>query len=465
MNSQNTNIKRHDLYKQIIADLKAGQFERVEHWCMNHLRRHRTTAQLWVFLGEALFQQGYYVEAERVFNRALLLDPQASWQGTIFTKIREKLGDEPTPCREDIQRLLQVESVSVSAALIVKDEERSIVRCIESIVDAVDEIIVLDTGSTDRTLQLLQRYPQVKVYHAAWQNDFAAARNKAMEYVTSQWVMWIDADEHLHPEDVRAIKEAAGLLNDFPEPAAYIVGKMNRYPGKHSANAPLAGASVAQDYEVDDAKVGDSQNHYLGAQYSEVRLFAMRHGLRFWGKVHEQVGAKEGLHETKLYGQALRIRLFHDGYEPSIIASKNKLHRNITLLKEMVKEEPHNPAVWANLGREIMLTGDFDSALRILLHAEQAALQDEQFARIADIHMHLVRVYIAKRDFASAELVCRRAIAATPGFPDSYYWLARIQMHWAKVGSASTEGSVSVPSSASSKSPESSDSSESSERS
>lgn len=427
MKEQRTNIKRDELYNEIIANLRTGHYAQVEQVCMSILPQNRRSPQLWAFLGEALFHQHYYVEAKRVFQRALLLDPQASWERAVFATLNEKLAKVEAQCREDIDQLLRVELVTVSAALIVRNEERSISRCIESIRHAVDEIVVLDTGSTDRTLQLLQRYPEVKVYHGEWRNDFAAARNEALQYVTTQWVMWIDADEQLHPEDVGAIKEAAGLMHDFPKPAAYIVGIMNRHQNKHRSSDSEPSYEQDPKPQHSGAEARYSEPHYAGA-----RLFAMRHELRFWGRIHEQIGAKEGLYDPPLYGQSLRIRLLHDGYEPSIIARKNKLDRNITLLQAMLKEEPHNPAVWANLGREMIATGDLDRSLRILLQAEKQAMKDGRFARISDIHMNLVRIYIAKQDYIAAELVCRRAIEAAPDFPDSYYWLARIQLHWAK---------------------------------
>lgn len=419
MSNHKSKVNREALYHQIIQNLKAGHFAQVEQACIQWLTQTKIAPQLWVFLGEALFRQGYIYEAERVFNRALLLDPQASWEETVFAQIKhhndsnegaanahiahDRLATSPDiECRADIAELLQVPPVTVSAAIIVKNEERSICRCIDSIKHAVDEIIVLDTGSTDQTLELLAKYPEVNVYHAVWQDDFAAARNTAMQYVTSQWVMWLDADEYLYTEDTDAIKEAAGLFDNISAPAAYVVGRTDLPHNK-------------------DTTV-----------YNLIRFFPMRHQLRFWGKVHEQVGGPDGLHETKLYGQALRIRLYHDGYEPSIVQMKQKLSRNILLLKAMLKEEPNNPATLANLGREVLATGDHENALHILLEAEKQARNNTNFARISDIHMNLVRIYMIKQDFVSAELVCRRAIQAVPDFPDSYYWLAHIQLLTAK---------------------------------
>lgn len=404
MNERLPSNDREKRYKQLAKELQSGQFTLVEQECMELLKRNQTESQLWVFLGEALFHQGYILCAERVFQRALLLDPQATWEKAVFAELRKHDREvrKAELLREDIARLLQVQPVTVTAALIVKNEERCIVRCIESIRSAVDEIIVLDTGSTDRTIELLQQYPEVKLYHEVWQHDFAAARNTAMQYVTSDWVLWIDADEYLHTEDVGVIKEAAGLLHSFSLPAAYKVGHMNP-PYKEEATV-----------------------------YSVIRLFAMKHQLRFWGKVHEQVGGEDGLYKTKLYGRALRIRFLHDGYVPSIIQVKRKLERNITLLQAMLQEDPDNPATLGKLGREILATGNVEGALPILLQAESKAKDQPHFAKMPEIHMNLVKIYLSQQNLTAAERVCRRAIEAAPDFPDSYYWLGHIQWLWAE---------------------------------
>ncbi len=99
---------------------------------------------------------------------------------------------------------------TVSLCMIVKNEEDVIVRCLESVADLVDEIIIVDTGSTDRTKELVSRFTD-KVYDFTWIDDFAAARNYSFDRAAMDYCMWLDADDILKPEDrekFRGIKAA-----------------------------------------------------------------------------------------------------------------------------------------------------------------------------------------------------------------------------------------------------------------
>src|SRR6478736_2187467 len=84
---------------------------------------------------------------------------------------------------------------SLSLCMIVKDEEDVIRRCLDSVQAACDEIIVVDTGSTDRTVEIVKSYPQAKVYYFRWIEDFGAARNESFRPATGDLILWLDADD------------------------------------------------------------------------------------------------------------------------------------------------------------------------------------------------------------------------------------------------------------------------------
>lgn len=104
--------------------------------------------------------------------------------------------------------------VSVSLCMIVRDEEDVLARCLDSVKDVVDEIILVDTGSTDRTKEIAAQYT-ANIYSYTWTDDFSAARNFSFSKATQDYILWLDADDILLPEDAQAFsKLKATLLPD-----------------------------------------------------------------------------------------------------------------------------------------------------------------------------------------------------------------------------------------------------------
>src|SRR5690606_5305106 len=97
-----------------------------------------------------------------------------------------------------------------------KNEQKVISRCISSIIDVADEVIILDTGSTDNTMNEIKKFndEKIKVYQEEWQNDFSIARNSAIDKATKDWIFMIDSDEYLLPEE--DLKKIIGMFNQFP---------------------------------------------------------------------------------------------------------------------------------------------------------------------------------------------------------------------------------------------------------
>ena len=94
----------------------------------------------------------------------------------------------------------------ISLCLIARDEEQLLTGALESVYGAVDEIIVVDTGSTDGTREIARNAGALVIDHF-WQDDFSAARNEALAHATGDWVLVLDADERLAPGAVTAIRE------------------------------------------------------------------------------------------------------------------------------------------------------------------------------------------------------------------------------------------------------------------
>ena len=95
--------------------------------------------------------------------------------------------------------------ITISLCMIVKNEERTLARCLESVADLMDEIIIMDTGSSDRTMDIAAMYTD-QVYTYVWNEDFAAARNESFARATQEYILWLDADDVLLPRNGQSLR-------------------------------------------------------------------------------------------------------------------------------------------------------------------------------------------------------------------------------------------------------------------
>lgn len=385
-------------HQNIVESLLNKQFERAEKLSVKALKENNLNAQIWLYLAEALTFQGYGASAAVVFRRAWMLDPEAVW---IEKARKDLMRADMTKSKEEINKLLIVNSVSVTAALIVKNESGHIGDCLSRIVNAVDEIIIVDTGSTDKTIEIASKYPKVKIINFEWSDDFAAARNAAFPYITSDWVIWIDADEYLYEEDAASIKEVAGIFQDITAPVLIRIGIM---------------------CQNDDGSIN--------GKYSVSRMFRMKDKFKFFGRIHEQVVLNEkNIYENEdIFSLSVLIRLLHHGYKSVELQNKNKLERNIKLLRKMVDENPNDPAWLFFYGRELYNSERFDESLEILSQCEKLSSQYLGFGRLLEVYVMVAKIYINRNDYHSAEDVCKKALKKRDDFPDILYLLAVINV-------------------------------------
>ncbi|MGL4343568.1 MAG: tetratricopeptide repeat-containing glycosyltransferase family 2 protein [Cellulosilyticaceae bacterium] len=102
--------------------------------------------------------------------------------------------------------------MTISLCMIVKDEEKALEECLRSAQDIVDEIIIVDTGSRDRTIDIARKFTD-KVYEVAWEDDFAKARNISFEYATQDYILWLDADDLIDKEEQSKMKSLKTIID------------------------------------------------------------------------------------------------------------------------------------------------------------------------------------------------------------------------------------------------------------
>jgi glycosyltransferase involved in cell wall biosynthesis/Tfp pilus assembly protein PilF len=226
----------------------------------------------------------------------------------------------------------------LSVCLITKNEERFLGQCLQSIRDLAHQIVVVDTGSTDRTVALAQEHG-AEVHHFAWCDDFSAARNAALEHATGDWILVLDADEELAAKDREALR---AHLQD----AAAIGWRL-----------PLLNVG----YEA------------VGCAYVP-RLFRNAPGLFFIGRVHEQIFGSVEVRRAEwgLENRLGEATLLHHGYTSEVMQERKKVERNLALLEQAVLEQPDQPHLLMNLGLELSRSGREAEGLERYRQAFQA---------------------------------------------------------------------------------------------
>ncbi|MDP8051354.1 glycosyltransferase family 2 protein [Pasteurella atlantica] len=146
---------------------------------------------------------------------------------------------------------------TLSIAMIVKNEQENLAQCLDSVKDWVDEIVILDSGSTDKTEQIASEYGARFYSHTDWQG-FGKQRQIAQQYVTSDYVFWIDADERVTPELKQSIIQA--VKEDKPN-TVYKIGRLSEVFGREIRHSGWYPDYVVRLYKTDFAHYGDELVH------------------------------------------------------------------------------------------------------------------------------------------------------------------------------------------------------------
>jgi glycosyltransferase involved in cell wall biosynthesis/Tfp pilus assembly protein PilF len=280
-----------------------------------------------IFLSHVLLQEGQDGDAAEAALRAVLdLDPQHSQaRHNLQVLLRQqgrRPGDNGDAAGTEVGPAVVVTQPPtgtrrrVSLCMMVRNEEENLPHCLGPVADLVDEVIVVDTGSTDATREVAKRFG-AKVIDFPWVDSFAAARNESLRHATGDWIFWLDADDRLDEDNRAKLRDLLIGLGD--EHAAYVMQCL-------CLPDPATGVATAVDH---------------------VRLFRNRPDARWTCRVHEQI-----LPALRASGVVVRwcgVVIRHTGYQDPALRHR-KLERDLRLLRLEEAEQPDHPFTLFNLG-------------------------------------------------------------------------------------------------------------------
>lgn len=274
--------------------------------------------------------------------------------------------------------------------MIVKNEEKTLPTCLKSIKNHVDEIVIVDTGSTDGTLSIAESFG-ARVYHHPWENHFSKHRNQSLSYAQGEWHFIIDADEELQAENVDDLRQALLPADDMDAIAVVVECPF----GENGARAC----------------------------HNSIRLIRNHRGIFYKGRVHNYlVGAKRVL--------CAPVHILHHGYVSDRETQVKRFERTTALLRKDIEEDPENPRPHHFLAASFLSEHMNSEAAR---EAEKAISLRQKSP--LEIHTYLWSLYIASSaylemgELEKAHALAKMGVDTHPDHLDSHYNLAVISYH------------------------------------
>lgn len=383
--------------------LKQGEYEQALAYFEKALRQNPSNANIYSVLGIALFHLGEHALARQFFQKTLALAPDHQGASESMAIVEQLIRNKPKKKRDTISPayqpyvpLLQLirdpeSRKTLSLCMIVKNEEQFLRQCLESVKEIVDDIVIVDTGSTDGTLEIAEEYG-ANIQHFEWNGSFSDARNEALKYATSDWVLILDADETVSPDSLHNIRELMAV------PQTQLTGFQLKIRNFNQ-----------MDNDVDVVE------HYT------LRLFPNTPLLHFTGVIHEQV---QPVDPDVVFDRLASpdVLLLHYGYTGQIMTERDKQHRNLELIERSIKEEPDSPFHYFNLALTLRVTHRDEEALEAFKKAVELAEKLEHMPTYMSAnYSYMASIYISMDNYTEAEELCKNAPEMCHSNPD--FWV------------------------------------------
>lgn len=369
-------------------------------------------------LGLSYYELGETSLARRLFEAIKAIEPDHLQARTNIKACKERqqrtkggVGSGQIPAelirhaqglRTEAKRIAEVaqrlEDKTISLCMIVKNEEEMLPGCLEAVYQHVDQLIVCDTGSTDRTMEIAREYGAT-VIEFPWNGSFSDARNASMKQATGDWLMYLDADEHIVDNDGALLRQLA-------------------------RKTWIEGFYLVETNFTGELEFGTQTSHMA------LRLYQNRPQYSFEGLIHEQKMRHMPTYVTERF-QNSPIRVNHYGYLKDVIEDKSKRQRNLDLLHQQA-EECEDSFTAFNLGSEYGAMHDWPEARKHFERALELARKDDegvwQLAQFAP--MMVSRLATAQRStgaFDEALALISEGLRYWPQFTDLVYERALIE--------------------------------------
>lgn len=228
--------------------------------------------------------------------------------------------------------------MNITLCMIVKNEEKYIKNCLDSALKLADKAVIIDTGSTDKTKEIIKKFEEkVKLIEYTWNNDFAQARNESLKYADGEWILVLDADEMLSCNKENVIN----IINTTKA---------------EGLNIPIN--NILSEEKVQNA-------------YAYMRLFKNK-GYRYYRSVHEQLDISidriENLNRED-------IEIIHYGYMQESINTKNKIKRNLDILLKELNKNPEDSFINYHVASTYTAGKDYSKALQFYIRSYECGLK------------------------------------------------------------------------------------------
>lgn len=285
--------------------------------------------------------------------------------------------------------------------MIVKNEEKNIKRCLDSIESIADEIIIVDTGSNDETLNICSSY-NAKVINHKWNNDFSEARNVSLEYATKDYILFLDADEEISKEDLEKLK------------------------------ALLSSKKLAEGYFF---RLTNIINGTEVGEYVVFRFFKNKRKYRFRGKVHEQIANCIQKHNKDKCIENIDIKIYHYGYDPNKVNIESKYKRNMGILNTYTEEEKDAYYFYV-LGNEYARITDFKSAIESYEKSLDLMELKYNYVFYPYLILNIVKAYSNEKQFYESIKFIEKIRLSIQNFKDLYFMECLAYIECGKISKA-----------------------------